>query len=230
MAVSLGWANADAASRLWYKTAADDWMKAMPLGNGRIGAMVYGGDKCERVALNEISLWSGQHDETSNDLCGREALDEMRRSFFEGDLDKGNLLGEKHLTGRMTSFGTHVPLGDMTIEVSNPSDAVVDYTRQLNLENATATVSYKSGNTTFTREFIADYPDDVLAMRFTADTPKSLTATIGFDLLRDAVVTASGNDLTLSGKVSFPPSRPRRGEFLWQGARHRRRWNYRGDG
>ena len=80
-----GMGDVAAASRLWYKTAADDWMKAVPLGNGRIGAMVYGGDKCERIALNEISLWSGRHDETSNDLCGRDALDEMRRSFFAGD-------------------------------------------------------------------------------------------------------------------------------------------------
>lgn len=203
-AMLLGAADCYAASRLWYRTPADDWMKAMPLGNGRIGAMVYGGDKCERIALNEISLWSGQPDETSNDLCGREELEEMRRCFFNGDLDKGSSLGDKYLTGRMTSFGTHVPLGDMTIEVDNPDGEAKDYIRQLNLEDATATVSYKSGHATFTREFIADYPDDVLAMRFTADKPKSLTATIGFDLLRQAQVKASANDLTLRGKVSFP--------------------------
>lgn len=86
--------GADAANRLWYKTAADDWMKAIPLGNGRIGAMVYGGDSKERIALNEISLWSGQYDPTSNDLCGREALDEMRQCFYEGDVEKGTLLAK----------------------------------------------------------------------------------------------------------------------------------------
>ena len=176
----LGCSDAIAATRLWYKTAADDWMKAMPLGNGRIGAMVYGGENCERVALNEISLWAGQHDDTSNDLCGCEALDEMRQSFFEGDFDKGNVLGEKYLTGRMTSFGTHVPLGDMTIEISNPSSEIENYTRQLNLDNATATVKYKSGATTFTREFITDYPDDVLAVRFTADKRKALSTALKY--------------------------------------------------
>ena len=165
--------------------------------------MVYGGDKCERIALNEISLWSGRHDETSNDLCGRDALDEMRRSFFAGDFDKGSELGDKYLNGRMTSFGTHVPLGDMTIEVEGRGDTK-DYLRQLDLDEAVATVRYKSGAITYTREYIADYPDDVLAMRFTADKQKSLTATIGFDLLRDAQIKASGNDLTLRGKVSFP--------------------------
>lgn len=200
----LGSSGADAASRLWYRTAANDWMKAMPIGNGRIGAMVYGGEGCERIALNEISMWSGQHDDTSNDLCGRQALDEMRQCFFDGDLEKGNALGEKHLTGRMTTFGTHVPLGDMTIAIDNASGAIENYTRQLNLDNATAIVSYKTGDTRYTREFIADYPDDVLAMRFTADKRKALTATIGFDLLRDAVIKASGNELTLQGKVSFP--------------------------
>ncbi|MDE6854288.1 MAG: glycoside hydrolase family 95 protein [Muribaculaceae bacterium] len=204
-AAMLVWASgASASSRLWYDTPADDWMKAVPLGNGRIGAMVYGGDKCERIALNEISLWSGCHDATSNDLCGREALDEMRGHFFSGNIDKGNELGEKYLTGRMTSFGTHVPLGDMTIEVENPSEGIKDYVRALSLDDATATVSYRSGTTTFTREYIADYPDDVLAMRFTADSRKAMTATIGFELLQDAQVKASGDDLTLRGKVSFP--------------------------
>lgn len=200
----LGTGGATAATRLWYKTAADDWMKAMPIGNGRLGAMVYGGEKCERIALNEISLWSGRHDETSNDLCGREALDEMRRSFQNGDLDKGNALGEKYLTGRMTSFGTHLPLGDMLVEIGNPDGNVENYTRQLNLENAVASVSYKSGGVAYSREFIADYPDDVIAMHFSSDKKNSLDAAIGFDLLREGVVKASGNDLVLSGKVSFP--------------------------
>lgn len=195
--------DAIAATRLWYTTAADDWMKAMPIGNGRLGAMVYGGGQCERIALNEISLWSGQHDDTSNDLCGRDALNEMRRCFFDGDLDKGNALGEKYLNGRMTTFGSHLPLGDITIEFDGLEN-IKDYVRQLNLDEATASVSYKSGQTTFSREYIADYPDDVLAMRFTADKHKSLTATVGFDLLRQAQVVASGRDLTLRGKVSFP--------------------------
>lgn len=200
----LATADANAASRLWYRTAADDWMKAMPLGNGRIGALVYGGDQKERIALNEISLWSGQYDPTSNDLCGREALEEMRRCFNQGDVEKGNALGEKHLTGRMTSFGTHVPLGDMTIEFKSADGKTENYIRQLNLEDATATVTYKQGGTTFKREYITDYPDDVLAMRFTADKPHAFNAIIGFDLLRDAVLKISGNDLTMQGKVSFP--------------------------
>lgn len=200
----LGAADSVAASRLWYKSPADDWMKALPLGNGRIGAMVYGGDKCERIALNEISLWSGQHDDTSNDLCGREALGEMRRCFFEGDLDKGSALGDKYLNGRMTSFGSHVPLGDMCIEFENQTGETKDYIRQLNLDEAVASVRYKAGGTTYTREYITDYPDDILAIRFTADKRNSLTATIGFDLLRDARLQVSGCDLTLRGTVSFP--------------------------
>lgn len=200
----LGTGGMTAARRLWYKTAADDWMKAIPIGNGRLGAMVYGGDKCERIALNEISLWSGRHDETSNDLCGREALDEMRRCFQEGDLDKGNALGKKYLTGRMTTFGTHLPLGDMLIEFGSQAGETENYMRQLNLENAVASVSYKSGDTSFTREYIAGYPDDVIAMRFTSDRKKSFDATVGFDLLRDAAVKASGHDLVLGGRVSFP--------------------------
>ena len=80
--------------KLWYKQGADKWMQAIPIGNGRLSGMVYGGAGHDTVALNEISMWSGQPDSTSNDLCGREALAEMRDAFFKGDNALGNSLGE----------------------------------------------------------------------------------------------------------------------------------------
>ena len=189
--------------KLWYKQGADKWMQAIPIGNGRLSGMVYGGAGHDTVALNEISMWSGQPDSTSNDLCGREALAEMRDAFFKGDNALGNSLGEKYLTGRMTSFGTHVPVGDLVIDTDNTGE-ITGYTRQLELDKALTTVSYHHGGTGYTREYIADYPDDVIAIRYTADKKGSLTATIGFNLLREADIKAFGNELEFSGKVNFP--------------------------
>ena len=189
--------------KLWYKQGADKWMQAIPIGNGRLSGMVYGGAGHDTVALNEISMWSGQPDSTSNDLCGREALAEMRDAFFKGDNALGNSLGEKYLTGRMTSFGTHVPVGDLVIDTDNTGE-ITGYTRQLELDKALTTVSYRHGGTGYTREYIADYPDDVIAIRYTADKKGSLTATIGFNLLREADIKAFGNELEFSGKVNFP--------------------------
>jgi len=196
-----------AGQKLWYKQAADKWMQAIPIGNGRLSGMVYGGAGHDTVALNEISMWSGQPDSTSNDLCGREALAEMRDAFFKGDNALGNTLGEKYLTGRMTSFGTHVPVGDLVIDTDNTGE-ITAYTRQLELDKALTTVSYRHRGTAYTREYIADYPDDVIAFRYTADKKGSLTATIGFNLLREADIKASGNQLEFSGKVNFPMHGP----------------------
>ena len=189
---------------LWYNRPAAKWMEAIPLGNGRIGAMVYGGIGEERIALNEISMWSGRPDSTSNDLCGRENLDAIRSSFFSNDPETGNELGTKHLTGRMTTFGTHLPLGDLVIKMQHPSGQVGNYRRQLDLSDATATVTYTIDGIDYKREYIADYPDDIMAVRFTASQPGAITATFGFDLLRQADVKANDRGVECSGAVDFP--------------------------
>lgn len=189
---------------MWYMQPAGKWMEAMPLGNGRIGAMVYGGISRETVALNEISLWSGGPDSTSNDLCGKQALAEMRHAFFNNDPETGNRLGEKYLTGRMTTFGTHLPLGDLTMQFSYPEGQIGNYRRQLDLETATATVSFTCGDIAYTREYITSYPDNVMAIRCSASRPGAIAADIGLDLLRKADITATASGLELKGTVDFP--------------------------
>ncbi|MDE7115663.1 MAG: glycoside hydrolase N-terminal domain-containing protein [Muribaculaceae bacterium] len=189
---------------VWYGQPASKWMQALPLGNGRIGAMVYGGIGEDRIALNEISMWSGRHDPTSNDLCGKDSLAAMREAFFKGDHELGNQIGERNLTGRMTTFGTHVPLGDLTVRMSHPAGQTGNYSRRLDLENAVATVSYTCGDVTYTREYITDYPDDIMAVRFTASRPGCITATFGLDLLRDADVAVTADGLECAGTVDFP--------------------------
>lgn len=200
-------ANA-AESTLWYQAPAKEWMEAMPIGNGRIGAMVYGGINRERVALNEITLWAGQRDSMQNDYCGPEHLAEIREAFFAGDLAKGNELSRKYLNGRNVSFGTHLPLGDMVLDFQYPSSAISNYRRQLDMSTAVAATSFTvetpSGDINYIREYIADYPDDVLAMRISADRPGNVSFTLSTDFLRAADFSAGGNELSFSGKVDYP--------------------------
>ena len=189
---------------MWYAQPASKWMEAMPLGNGRLGAMVYGGINTETIALNEISMWSGGPDSTSNDLCGKDALASMREAFFADDPETGDKLGQEYLTGRMTTFGTHLPLGDLKFTFTHPGGQTADYRRELDLSTATAKVTYTCGGVEYCREYITDYPDDVLAIRMTASRPGNITVSMGLDLLRDAKVKADSKGLTIGGKVDFP--------------------------
>lgn len=195
--------TAHAGNVLWYQQPASKWMEAMPTGNGRLATMVYGGINRETVALNEISLWSGQPDSTNNDIGGRDKLDEIRRCFFNNDPEQGNKLGEKYFTGRGKSFGTHLPLGDLVIDFTYPAGRVRNYRRELDMDNAVAAVTFERGGVNYRREYITDYPDDVIAMRVTADKAGAVSAKVGLNLLREAAVTATPAGLKLKGKVKF---------------------------
>lgn len=184
---------------MWYQQPASKWMEAAPTGNGRLSAMVYGGISRERLALNEISLWSGHNDPTDNDLCGRERLDTMRRAFFEGDAERANELGSKWLHGHGRAFGTHLPMGDLTLDFAYPSRSVSGYRRELSLDSAVAAVSYVCGGVTYRRECIASCPDGVVALRLTASRPGAVSCTVGLDLLRKATVAATGGGLEWEG-------------------------------
>ncbi|MDE6079269.1 MAG: glycoside hydrolase family 95 protein [Duncaniella sp.] len=202
-ASALGVSASDCDTRLWYDTPAKEWMEALPLGNGRIGAMVYGGISSDRIALNEITMWSGQRDSLQNDNCGPERLAEIRKAFFDGDIAKGNHLTREYLSGRSASFGTHLPVGDLVIDFSHPSAAIADYRRSLDLSTGVATTTFKRGDVTFKREYIVDYPDNIMAIRLTADRPASISASVSTQLLREAAVSTTDNSLTFDGKVAY---------------------------
>lgn len=189
---------------LWYQQPAPEWMEALPLGNGRIGASVYGGIDTDRIALNEITLWAGQRDEQQNDHCGPEKLAEIRKAFFDGDLEEGNRLTNEYLHGHSKSFGTHLPLGDLVLKFKYADNKISDYRRELNLQNAVAKTSFKSGGVTYTREYICDYPDDVMAVRISADMPESINMEMSTDLLRQSDLKVSDQGIILTGKVDYP--------------------------
>lgn len=201
------------ANRLWYQTPAKEWMEGIPLGNGRIGAIVFGGISKERIALNEVTLWSGQRDTGQNDGCGPERLREIRETFFKGDIPGGNELTRKYLSGHSKSFGTHLPLGEITVSFDYQSRQLYGYRRELNLETGLATTTYRMGDVTYTREYICDYPDDILAVRFTADKPGAITARFKPELLRKSTYKADNGGISFEGKVDYPMFGPGGVEF-----------------
>ena len=200
--------NKNQRLRLWYEQPADEWMKALPLGNGRLGAMVYGGIETEKIALNEVTLWSGQPDENQETACGKEKLAEMRKFFFDGKLKEGNDMGAKYLSGHPNSFGTNLPMGDLDFIFKYDKNDISSYERELDIESAISSVSFRAGDIMYKREYFCSNPDNVLMMKFSADKKAALTFDIKLDLLREAAIQTSENEMTFSGKVDFPKLGP----------------------
>ncbi|WP_052357061.1 glycoside hydrolase family 95 protein [Xylanibacter brevis] len=191
MLVRVGATAAETPLVLSYDKPSEKWMGALPLGNGRLGAMVYGGVDKETVALNEATLWSGQPDPEANNLCGPEKLREMRQAFLSGDYRRGNDLGWQSLCGHGKSFGTHLPFGNLVITDEAAATDITDYKRCLSLSEAVATVSYKQNGISYRREYFTSNPAQTLVVRYTASQAHAINVSIGMDMLRHSTVCAS---------------------------------------
>ena len=191
-------------TELWYAQPAKVWMESLPIGNGRLGAMTYGGIEEEKLALNESTMWSGQYNENQNKPFGREKMNQLRKLFFEGKLSEGNRIAGDNLHGNQTSFGTHLPIGDLKMQFIYPEGKVIGYRRSLSLDEAVSSVSFNSGGVNYKREYFATNPDNVLVLRLTTDKQKSITMNMGLDLMRQADLSVENNQLVFTGKVDFP--------------------------
>ncbi len=198
------------ALKLWYQGPAAKWTEALPIGNGRIGAMVFGGTETERVQINESTLWGGlPHDYTNP--AAHENLREVQRLIFEGKVDEAEKL-TAGMMGKPRLLAPYQPFCDLRLQFPGVG-AVTNYRRELRLNDATSVVSYKAGDVTFTRELFASFPDQVLVMRLTADKPHQQSFSIGMDTPQDgARSTAIGaNGLELEGQIQ-PRKTP---EYSW---------------
>jgi alpha-L-fucosidase 2 len=154
-------------------------MEAVPLGNGHIGAMVYGGVTTERIDLTESTLWSGAPGTDDINPTAHENLPRIRQLMFDGKYSEAGELCKQHLLGRSTSFGTNLPMASLQIAF-NGDTASHRYRRSLNLEEAIAYVDYTSGNLRFHREVFSSNPAGVLITRLTCNRPASINCTISF--------------------------------------------------
>ncbi len=187
--------RADALA-LWYDAPAAKWTEALPLGNGRLGAMLFGGVMQERLALNELTLWAGSpHDYDSPDALA--ALPEIRRLVFAGEWAKAQTLCDEKFMGRPVKQMPYQTMGSLRLLF--PEAAVTGYRRELDLETAVARITYSTGGVTYTREAFASAVDQVLIMRLSADTPGQIAFTAAFDGPPGAETAASGSEITISG-------------------------------
>ena len=160
--------------RLWYRQPAEDWNSALPLGNGKLGAMVFGRPLRERIQLNEDSVWSGSFRDRVNPEA-RKQLPEIRRLMDQGKIGKAENLAKLALAGTPEFERVYQTLGDLYLEVEGPSPHVEDYCRQLDLEQALSTVTYTCGGKRFRREVYLSAPHNVMVIRLTCAQPGSVS-------------------------------------------------------
>lgn len=176
--------------KLWYLEPAKKWVEALPLGNGRLGAMVFGGVQRERLALNEDSLWSGH---PGDDLFPNsfEHLQAARRLIDEDKPGEAQKEIEEHLLGPF--FENYEPLGDLWLDFPLIDEASArDYHRELNLLEGVARVSYRVGDTHYLRECFVSSPDQTLCLRMAADKG-GIDVDLHFDsLLRHSLEIVNG--------------------------------------
>lgn len=161
------------APTLWYRQPAANWNEALPVGNGRLGAMVFGGTQLEHLQLNEETLWSGgPYDPVVKGAAA--ALPEIRQLLFAGKVAQAHDLFGRSMMGRPYEQMKYQPLGDLLLSFPGHERAVA-YRRELDLADAMARTSYRVDGITYTREVFASAPDQAIIVRLTADRPASIS-------------------------------------------------------
>ncbi len=188
---------AAAPLKLWYAQPAKDWQsQALPIGNGRLGAMVFGGVGTERLALNEDTLWSGGPKDWNNPRA-KDVLPTIRKALFEGKYALANELAKK-MQGPYTQSAQ--PVGNVYLDFAHGGKPET-YHRELDLDRAVVTIRYTVDEATYTREIFSSFPDQVIVIRLTCDKPGKISFTARADsLLAHTLKTAGKDGLALDGK------------------------------
>ena len=183
---------------LWYDHPAAQWLEAQPIGNGRLGAMVFGGTQKETLQLNEATVWAGgPHDYDNPEALA--ALPEIRRLVFAGQWKEAESLVNAHFMGRPAGQSAYQTVGALTLDLGQ-GPAVTEYHRQLDLNTAIVTTSYSAGGVRYTREAFVSAPDQVIVVRFTADQPGKVSFVTAFTSPQRSTVSQDGmNTLVLEG-------------------------------
>ena len=231
---------ADSRLLLWYDRPAQYWEEALPVGNGRIGAMVHGGVHREHIQLNEETIWSGAPAPKVADPTYREKLRRQSELLFAGkfreaeelklsDADKHSLNPGKPEPVPGTTATRHIyqPLGDLFLHFDHGTAREENYRRELNLDTAVATTRYSASGVTFTREVFSSFPANALVTRVTADRPGALSFVATLDYRRDVKDDMYRYDAELGAKVGSVTAPPRPtwthlggNRFAWRGRAH----------
>ncbi len=194
-------AQSDSLLKLWYNHPAQQWVEALPIGNGRLGAMVFGGPAEEQIQLNESTVWAGSPYNNANPNALK-ALPVIRKLIFEGDYEKAQDMANKDIISQTAQGMPYQLVGSLFLRFPD-SKNYTDYYRDLNLHNATATVKYNADGVEFKRVVFASFPDQVIIIRLTADKPGKINFTASMNSPEKVVVsTQDKNELELNGTTT----------------------------
>ena len=168
-----------APTTLWYLQPAAKWTEALPIGNGRMGAMIFGGVTDERIQFNEDTLWTGHPQDYAN-TNALKVLPKIRELLGAGKNKEAGWLAKSNFLGTPSRQKAYQPFGDLRFHF-NTSTNVTNYRRELNLDSALTSVSYKIGETTFVRSAYASYPDHAIMLMLYATKPGQISFTLKLD-------------------------------------------------
>ena len=188
-----------AGLKLWYKQPSGNvWENALPIGNGELGAMIFGNVDTETVQLNEGTVWSGSPNRNDNDLC-MDSLAEIRQLIFGGKQKEAEALANKTIVSKSSQGQMFEPVGDLRL-VFDKHENYSNYYRELDIERAVQKTTYTIGDVNYTREVIASFPDRVIVMHVTASKSNSVSFTGFYTTPQPKAITkASSDELIISG-------------------------------
>jgi hypothetical protein len=192
---------------LWYDRPAGAWTEALPVGNGRLGAMVFGGVAEERIQLNEETIWAGPPFPTQREH-GAEALAEARGLYFAGQPDKAEALLQAEALAPHISPRSYQPLGDLRLRFDGLGE-VTAYRRSLSLDHGIASTAFVAGGSLYTRRVAASYPDGVIAVQLRTDAPGGMSFAVALDRPADFETEVLGEDgLAIRGRAQHNGEHP----------------------
>lgn len=186
---------------LWFDSPAKIWEAAVPLGNGKLGAMVFGGVQDERIQLNESTLWDG-YPLDPNNPNSLNVLPEVRRLLFENKNNEAVALATKNMLGNPVGVKPYQSLGELWFDT--PDQSVSNYSRTLNLSTAIAETNYTSNGANISREVFISQPENVLVLKFTSNRKNSISFNLNLRREENATCKVDEKDpliLVLSGKL-----------------------------
>jgi alpha-L-fucosidase 2 len=204
--------HAQSDLKLWYTEPAREWTAALPIGNGRLGAMVFGGATEDRYQLNEDSLWSGKPHDYAHDGAAQ-YLSQIRQLLFEGKQKEAEQLATEHFMSVPLGQMPYQPFGDLKLTFPG-HDKVEAYRRELDLDTAVATTTYRVNGTTYTRRAFASFPDQVIVIRLRCDSAGALSFTAALSSPNQDVQTqaVAADTLAIRGRARGPRGRSNRSE------------------
>jgi len=194
-------AQSESLLKLWYTSPAKQWVEALPIGNGRLGAMIYGDPFNEVIQLNENTVWAGQPNRNDN-RDAREALPMVRQLIFEGKYKEAQDLVNQKIISKTSHGMPYQTVGNLKLLFPGHEN-YADYYRELDIEKALVSTRYNLNGVNYKTTAFSSFPDQVIVIRITADKPRSVSFSARMDRPAKVEVSNSGNDeLIMSGTTN----------------------------